>query len=182
MPMSGLFAIASLLAALALALRELGWIRRKRASAGAGRTWGSMRREALGAPPPDTLREDDAPYGLLVETSLGTTIQTLAAFADGKTSLFSSAGGEPMVCNDPGPDLALAVRGLIEAAGEDIHLLSAVRDCPRPLAGNVRFTAIGAAGWHAAEEDEQALANGWSALSPLYRKSDDVRRRLQEQA
>lgn len=178
--MEALFGIASLLAALVIALRELKWIRGHWARTQTSREWGARRREVLAARPPETHGGEDKPYGMLVEAGMGATVLSLTAFAEGEASLFSNSGGDPLIAPpEAGSEVRLAARALVEGASEETSLLVPVHDCPRPLNGNVRFTLITARGWLAAEENEEALEKGWSPLSPLYQRSAAVRRLLQ---
>ena len=157
------------LGALFLAVANLSAMRRDRGIKNAGADWGARRRKALAVRPEemgDAVAPGD-PYGVLMEVATPGTTLTLAAFADGRASLYSSAGGDAL--EGVGHDAVReAARALVAEAKAHQKTMKPVSDCPRPGFGNVRFNIISGKGILAVEEDEEALDKGWSPLSGLY--------------
>ena len=174
-------AVLSGLGVILMALQELAGIRRTRERRSAGSEWAARRRQALAVRPEDVgpLGKADDAYGVLMEVGTPSTTLTLAAFADGKASLYSSAGGE--VLDGHGHE-QVRTAALALVAEADVHrrTMKRVGHCPKPGHGNVRFNVMSGRGMFAAEEDEEALDNGWSPLARLYEAGVKTMQALRE--
>jgi len=161
------FSIITIVAALILALGNLGANRRLRSARSDAAAWARRRRQVLS--PSILAAEDraDQPSALVMEVGLPANILTLEANADGGARLYSSAGGEPI---EAGGRTAVreAALALMTEAEAQRAAMKRVQLCPRPGQGNVRFNLVSGGEVRSIEEDEEALDQGWSPLSRLY--------------
>lgn len=136
-----------------------------------------MRQQALTQAPEELEFEGRRPrvWGAMMELGLPSgRVATLVVFADGTTSLYSSAGGGIV-----GSGSQRAVR---EASDEFLEAAAAAHrgmgapaaEHPLPQPGRVRFFLRTNAGVHTAEASEDELKAGSHALSALYTAGQGV--------
>jgi hypothetical protein len=146
-----------------------------------------MRTEALTTPPEQMQFEGRRPrvWGAIMELGLGSGgVATLVVYADGTTSLYSSAGGGIL-----GVGQQRGVRGASDAflrLAQPLHAAleaAPAGDLPVPAPGRVRFYLRTNAGIRTAEAGEEELKAGGHRLSPLFTAGqavlDEVRPRRQ---
>lgn len=138
-----------------------------------------MRQEAFTVAPSELDFDGRRPrvWGVIMEVGhAGGTVTTLVVFADGTTSLYSSAGGG-IVGAGPQRDVARASDELLDVAGADlpeITPLPAGGTFPLPTAGRVRFYLRSDRAVRAAEAGEEELKAGGHPLSGLYAAGQEV--------
>lgn len=146
-----------------------------------------MRGEALNIPVAELQFERRRPrvWGAAMELGLSSGgVATLVVYADGTTSLYSSAGGAIL-----GVGARSGVREVSEAfltAAQPLHNTldeAPAGDLPLPAPGRVRFYLRTNAGIRTAEAGEDELRAGAHRLSPLFTAGqavlDEVRPRRQ---
>lgn len=110
-------------------------------------------------------------WGVIMEAAQANgSVATLVVFADGTTSLYSSAGGG-IVGAGPQRDVRRASDEMLEVAGGtegDMAAPAAGGTFPLPTAGRVRFYLRTNGGLRTAEAAEDELKAGSHALSGLY--------------
>lgn len=129
-----------------------------------------MRQEALTAPPEEMQFEGRRPrvWGSVMELGLPTgRVATLVVFADGTTSLLSSAGGG-IVGSGSQRTVRRASDEFLEEAAEANRGMADAAESPLPAPGRVRFYLRTNAGLRTAEAGEDELKAGGHALSELY--------------
>jgi hypothetical protein len=146
-----------------------------------------MRQAALATPPEQMQFPGRRPrvWGAIMELgSPNGSVATLVVYADGTTSLYSSAGGGILgvgqqrgvrTTSDAFLRLAQPLHAALDAAPEG--------ELPVPAAGRVRFYLRTNAGVRTAEAGQDELAAGTHRLSPLFTAGqavlDEVRPRRQ---
>ncbi|HST58946.1 MAG TPA: hypothetical protein VLK84_09665 [Longimicrobium sp.] len=129
-----------------------------------------MRQEALTTPPEELQFEGRRPrvWGSVMELGLPTgRVATLVVFADGTTSLYSSAGGG-IVGSGSQRTVRRASDEFLEEAAEANRGMADAAESPLPSPGRVRFYLRTNAGLRTAEAGEDELKAGGHALSELY--------------
>ncbi len=129
-----------------------------------------MRQEALTTPPEELQFEGRRPrvWGSVMELGLPTgRVATLVVFADGTTSLLSSAGGG-IVGSGSQRTVRRASDEFLEEAVEANRGMTDAAESPLPSPGRVRFYLRTNAGLRTAEAGEDELKAGGHALSELY--------------
>ena len=129
-----------------------------------------MRGEALTTGPEELQFERRRPrvWGAIMELGLSTGgVATLVVFADGTTSLYSSAGGG-IVGAGPQRDVRHASDAFLRAAAAHERMSAAAADHPLPAPGRVRFYLRTNAAALGAEAGEDELKAGGHPLSALY--------------
>ncbi|HYW11237.1 MAG TPA: hypothetical protein VE871_04750, partial [Longimicrobium sp.] len=129
-----------------------------------------MRQEALTTPPEELQFEGRRPrvWGSVMELGLSTgRVATLVVFADGTTSLYSSAGGG-IVGSGSQRTVRRASDEFLEEAAEANRGMADAAESPLPSPGRVRFYLRTNAGLRTAEAGENELKAGSHALSELY--------------
>lgn len=110
-------------------------------------------------------------WGVIMDAAQANgSVATLVVFADGTTSLYSSAGGG-IVGAGPQRDVRRASDEMLEIAGGtegDMAPPDAGGTFPLPSAGRVRFYLRTSGGLRTAEVAEDELKSGSHALSGLY--------------
>lgn len=132
--------------------------------------YGQMRQEALTMPPEEMEFERRWPrvFGSLMELGLPSGhVATLVVFADGTTSLYSSAGGG-IVGSGSQRTVRQASDAFMAAATAANRGMADAADSPVPAPGRVRFYLRTTGGLRTAEAGEDELKAGSHALSPLY--------------
>lgn len=132
--------------------------------------FGQMRQEALTTPPEELQFEGRRPrvWGSVMELGLSTgRVATLVVFADGTTSLYSSAGGG-IVGSGSQRTVRRASDEFLEEAAEANRGMADAAESPLPGPGRVRFYLRTNSGLRTAEAAEDELKAGGHALSELY--------------
>lgn len=132
--------------------------------------YGQMRQEALTIAPEDLQFEGRRPrvWGSVMELGLSSgRVATLVVFADGTTSLYSSAGGG-IVGSGSQRTVRRAADEFLEEATEANRGMTDAAESPLPGPGRVRFYLRTNAGLRTAEAGEDELKAGGHALSELY--------------
>ena len=138
-----------------------------------------MRQEALTIAPGQLDFEGRRPsvWGVIMEVGHASgTVTTLVVFADGTTSLYSSAGGG-IVGAGAQRDVRRASDELVEVAGAElpeVTPLPADGSFPLPTAGRVRFYLRSDRAVRTAEAGEDELKAGSHPLSGLYAAGQEV--------
>jgi len=112
-------------------------------------------------------------WAVLMETGYPGGVATLAALADGTTSLYLSSGGG-MIGAGGQPQVADATLRLLDVAERYLDRLPATLDTALPAAGRVVLRALTYDGQQADEADEDDLGYGRHPLSPLFHAAHDV--------
>jgi len=112
-------------------------------------------------------------WAVLMETGYPGAVATLAALADGTTSLYLSSGGG-MIGAGGQPQVADATLRLLDVAERYLDRLPATLDTALPAAGRVVLRALTYDGQQADEADEDDLGYGRHPLSPLFHAAHDV--------
>lgn len=129
-----------------------------------------MREQALTTPPEELEFERRWPrvFGSLMELGLPSGhVAMLVVFADGTTSLYSSAGGG-IVGSGSQRTVRRASDEFMEAATAANRAMADAGESPVPAPGRVRFYLRTTGGLRTAEAGEDELKAGSHALSPLY--------------
>jgi hypothetical protein len=126
-----------------------------------------LREQVLGLAGDPTFAPGDGPAAVLMETGFPGAAVSLAAIADGTTSLYFSNGGGVIGAGAHEPVRAAASRFLAAAAGAADGLRPAGA-FPLPEPGRVRFYLVAADGIRAAEAAEEELGSHRHPLSPLF--------------
>lgn len=132
--------------------------------------YGEMRQQALTTSPDELEFEGRRPrvWGSMMELGLSSGhVATLVVFADGTTSLYSSAGGG-IVGSGSQRTVRLASDEFMEAATAANRGMTDAAESPIPAPGRVRFYLRTNAGLRTAEAGEVELKAGTHALSALY--------------
>jgi hypothetical protein len=132
--------------------------------------YGQMRQEALTTPPEELEFERRWPrvWGSLMELGLPSgAVATLVVFADGTTSLYSSAGGG-IVGSGSQRTVRQASEAFMQAATAANRGFADAAESPLPAPGRVRFYLRTTGGLRTAEAGEAELKAGGHALSALY--------------
>jgi hypothetical protein len=106
-------------------------------------------------------------WGVLMELGYSEAVATLAAFADGSTSLYISSGGGMIGAGEHKPVRDEAEKFLMTVQ-EHIGEFTPTDETPTPSAGRVRFYVRTFASTLTAEADEKLLGNRLHKLSPVY--------------
>jgi hypothetical protein len=133
--------------------------------------YAQMRQEALSIAPDQLDFEGRRPrvWGAVMEVaSASGHIATLVAFADGTTSLYSSAGGGIVGSGGQAQVRRTSDAFLQAAAAAHRGMTDITGEYPLPAAGRVRFYLRTNAGLRTAEATEDELKAGSHALSALY--------------
>lgn len=132
--------------------------------------YGEMRQQALTTSPDELEFEGRRPrvWGSMMELGLPSGhVATLVVFADGTTSLYSSAGGG-IVGSGSQRTVRRASDEFLEAATAANRGMADAAESPIPAPGRVRFYLHTNAGLRTAEAGEEELKAGTHALSALY--------------
>jgi hypothetical protein len=132
--------------------------------------YSQMRQEALTGSPDDLQFEGRRPrvWGSVMELGLASgRVATLVVFADGTTSLLSSAGGG-IVGSGSQRTVRRASEEFLEEAAEAVRGTAEAAESPLPGPGRVRFYLRTNGGLRTAEAGEDELKAGGHALSELY--------------
>ena len=132
--------------------------------------YSQMRQEALTTPPEELQFEGRRPrvWGSVMELGLPTgRVATMVVFADGTTSLYSSAGGG-IVGSGSQRTVRRASDEFLEEAAEANRGMTDAAESPLPGPGRVRFYLRTNGGLRTAEAGEDELKAGGHALSELY--------------
>jgi hypothetical protein len=139
--------------------------------------YSQMRTEALTIDPAELVFEGRRPrvWGAVMEVgSASGHVATLVTFADGTTSLLSSAGGGIMGSGGQREVRRTSDAFLQAAATAHRGMTDITGEHPIPAAGRVRFYVRTNAGLRTAEATEDELKAGSHALSALYTAGREV--------
>ncbi len=106
-------------------------------------------------------------WGVLMELGFPEAVATLAAFADGSTSLYVSSGGGVVGAGQHQPVRDEAERFLF-AVQQHLAEFQPTRETPLPREGRVRFYVRTFDSTLTAEADEKLLGNRLHKLSPVF--------------
>lgn len=132
--------------------------------------YGQLRQQALTTPPEELEFERRWPrvWGSVMELGLPSgAVATLVVYADGTTSLYSSAGGG-IVGSGSQRTVRRASDEFMEAATAANRGFADAAESPLPAPGRVRFYLRTTGGLRTAEAGEDELKAGGHALSALY--------------
>jgi hypothetical protein len=153
----------------------MGFPGRKHDAANPAGVYLDLRRQVLRLTP-DQLPAgvgDEAVLALLMETRYPTSVVTLAAVADGTTSLYFSTGGG-IIGAGTREAVSAASRRWLEIGAKYLPVLPVVTDPPLPADGEARFIAVTPGGLQAASTAEADLRERRHPLWPLYLTAQDV--------
>ena len=147
----------------------------------------NLRQEAL-AMTPETLGQagqvhNDEPYGVVMEMGMGSSVVTLACFADGDARLYYKTGGG-MVGGHGHERVRKAAKEFVLLAHKALPGMIPTTDYPLPEPDKVRFYALTPRATLTVETDRQDLAEAPSELSSLFYSGQEVvtqMRQVQEQ-
>ena len=106
-------------------------------------------------------------WGLLMETGYPEAVATLAAFADGSTSLYFSSGGGTIGAGEHA-SVAGASENLLGVADEYLHEFTPASEYPLPAVGRVRFYVHTFDGILTADRNEDDLGFERDSLAPVF--------------
>ncbi len=135
-------------------------------------------RDAVFATRPETLgliepSDDNAVWGVVMETAYPEAIATLVAMADGAVSLYFSNGGG-IIGAGSAPAARHAARALLEMSPRFLSACAPATKFPLPEKSHVRFYLLAWRSTLTAEAAEEALAGNGHALSPLFHQAHEV--------
>jgi hypothetical protein len=147
----------------------------------------NLRQEAL-AMTPESLGQagqvhNDEAYGVVMEMGMGTSVVTLACFADGDARLYYKTGGG-MVGGHGHERVRKAAKEFVLLAHKALPGMTPTTDYPLPESDKVRFYALTPLGARTVETDRQTLGEEPSELSSLFYSGQEVvtqMRQVQEQ-
>lgn len=126
---------------------------------------------------PSRLKLTPLPGGVwagVMEFEVSGTWVTLAAIADGTTSLYFGTGGG-IIGSGGKAEVRKASQAFLDAMDRDSAGFAIVTSFPLPAAGRVHFYALKADGVYAsADVDEQTVREPGNPLLPLYAAGQDV--------
>lgn len=165
-----LWPAAAALALLSMAPRGAAAQAAESAAPAHSPVYSQMRQEALTGSPDELQFEGRRPrvWGSVMELGLPSgRVATLVVYADGTTSLYSSAGGG-IVGSGSQREVRRASEEFLEAATAANRGMTDAAESPLPSPGRVRFYLRTGGGLRTAEAGEDELKAGSHALSPLY--------------
>jgi hypothetical protein len=117
--------------------------------------------------PRELPNQENTVVAALMETGHPGAVVTLVMVLDGTTSLYFSSGGG-IIGAGAHPEVAMATRNFIQAAGESTPLMQPTKTFPLPRPSHTRFYVLLGSGIFSAEALEQDLGHHRHALSPLF--------------
>ena len=147
----------------------------------------NLRQEALSMTP-ESLGQagqvhNDEAYGVAMEMGMGSSVVTLACFADGDARLYYKTGGG-MIGGGGHERVRKAAREFVLLAQKALPGMAPTADFPLPEPDRVRFYALTPGGTYTVETDRQDLGEASSELSALFYSGQQVvteMRQVQEQ-
>lgn len=117
---------------------------------------------------------EDAPHGLLMEVGMpGSSVVTLACFANGDASVYYRTGGG-MVGGIGHETVRTVAKDFVSLAITVLPKMIQPNGFPMPGPDKVRFYALTAKGPYTIETEREALADPGSELAPLYYTGQEV--------
>lgn len=117
---------------------------------------------------------EDAPHGLLMEVGMpGSSVVTLACFANGDASVYYRTGGG-MVGGLGHETVRTVAKDFVSLAVTVLPRMIQPNGFPLPGPDKVRFYALTAKGPYTIETEREALADPGSELAPLYYTGQEV--------
>jgi hypothetical protein len=149
--------------------------------------YAKLRQEALSMTP-ESLGQagqvhNDEAYGVAMEMGMGTSVVTLACFADGDARLYYKTGGG-MIGGGGHERVRKAAKEFVLLAQKALPGMAPTTDFPLPETDRVRFYALTPGGAYTVETDRQDLGEASSELSALFYSGQEVvteMRQVQEQ-
>jgi hypothetical protein len=149
--------------------------------------YANLRQEALSMTP-ESLGQagqvhNDEAYGVAMEMGMGSSVVTLACFADGDSRLYYKTGGG-MIGGGGHERVRKAAKEFVLLAQKALPGMAPTTDFPLPETDRVRFYALTPGGAYTVETDRQDLGEQSSELSALFYSGQEVvtaMRQVQEQ-
>ena len=109
-------------------------------------------------------------WGVMMEIPLAEGVGTIVSIRDGTASLYGSTGGG-IIGGYSARDQA---KQFVAEAEKHLAKMKPTKSFPYPEIGRIKFDVLTREGVYSAEADENELAGGQHALSPLFRAGNIV--------
>jgi hypothetical protein len=139
--------------------------------------YAGLRKEALETSPMNVGMagqiQDDEPYGMLMEMSIGNSVVTLACFGSGDASVFYQTGGG-MVGGISHEPVRKAAKEFVAQAQKALPRMKKTTEYPLPGPDCVRFYVLTPRGAFTIETSRQALGESQNTLSAMFYSGQEV--------